>query len=99
MTKDETREAIKVMQAWVDGEGDVEFKAKFAPAVPWSSAKPSWNWYKNEYRIKPKPREWVLEPMKDISPTMTAYPLGVNGYVDTSAYRKDCIRVREITDE
>ena len=65
MNKQETLEAIKVMQAWCEGK-DVEVKHIFTSPVAWlflsREATPSWNWQDFEYRIKSQPMEiqvWV----------------------------------------
>jgi len=56
MTKDETREAIKVMQAYVDG-AEIEMKLSSG----WIQATtPFWDWSNTEWRIKKTPRTfWV----------------------------------------
>lgn len=63
MTKDETRYAIAVMQAYVDGK-EIEFRhlreGKFFELKDPSS--PSWDFHTFEYRIKPSPKViWVNE--------------------------------------
>jgi hypothetical protein len=60
MTRDETIEAIRVMQAYVDGK-EVEFKWG---SMDWNSTdKPEWNWSAYDYRIKPtaKLRPWTAD--------------------------------------
>jgi len=60
MTRDETIEAIRVMQAFVDGK-EVEFKWG---SMDWNSTdKPEWNWSAYDYRIKPtaKLRPWTAD--------------------------------------
>lgn len=57
MTRDETIEAIKVMQAYVDGE-----TVQFQRGDIWRSMGdwPAWNFETTKYRIKPPPAElWV----------------------------------------
>ena len=50
MTREQTIEAIRVMQAYVDGK-EVEFKWG---SMDWNSTdKPEWNWSAYDYRIKP----------------------------------------------
>ena len=58
MTKEETKEAIKVMKAYVDGE-DIEFGHRFCESWTGLTTLPiSWNWTDCRYRIvKPKPVE------------------------------------------
>ena len=63
MTKEQTKQAIKVMKAWVDGEN---IQARAIGEKEWdeydSGWNPNWNWLGREYRVKPKPMEiqvWV----------------------------------------
>ena len=72
MNREETIEAIKVMQAFVDGEviktsiNDVDYKS--------DGLLPVWNWYGHKYHVKPKPIVvWVAlsnngKPMRDHYP-------------------------------
>lgn len=60
MTREQTIEAIKVMQAYVDGE-KVEYQIRgghWVAAMP-----PNWNWPNTQYRIKPTPvlRSWTAD--------------------------------------
>lgn len=49
MDKEQTVEAIKVMQAYVDG-GDIEMSDKL---LVWQEVfEPFWNWFVADYRIK-----------------------------------------------
>ena len=60
MNREETKKAIEVMQAFVDG---VETEYHSIPdRVNWYlvGANPVWSWGADEYRIKPKPREFWL---------------------------------------
>ena len=60
MTREQTIEAIRVMQAFVDGK-EVEFKWG---SMDWNSTnKPEWNWSAYDYRIKPtaKLRPWTAD--------------------------------------
>ena len=56
MNREETKEAIKVMQHFVDG-GEVEFATPSDWAVIPS---PSWNWNGYNYRIKNTPKKVKL---------------------------------------
>jgi hypothetical protein len=68
MTREQTIEAIRVMQAFVDGKG-VEYEH---PNGIWMlTPTPCWNWSSGEYRIKPTP---VLRPW-----TPDEVPLGAWG--------------------
>jgi len=52
MTKEETIECIKIMQAYVDGENIEYWHSK---EIGWSDDDyPTWNWADFDYRIKPK---------------------------------------------
>ncbi len=60
MTREQTKEAILVMQAYVDGK-EVEFKWG---SMDWNSTdKPEWNWSAYDYRIKPTAtiRPWTAD--------------------------------------
>lgn len=71
MTKEETKEAIKVMQAFVDGK---EIECKRDGDTVWEGGMiyPGWHWDTRNYRIKPEPKyrpyksaEEVLEAIKE----------------------------------
>ena len=55
MTRDEAREAIKVLQHYADG-GDVEYRSSLADRW-WLASAPVFDFTKRQYRIKPKPAE------------------------------------------
>ena len=60
MTREQTIEAIRVMQAFADGN-EVEFKWM---SKDWNSTdKPEWNWSAYDYRIKPTAtlRPWTAD--------------------------------------
>ena len=65
MTKEQTIQAIKVMQGFVDGK-EVQYKLPDSKWPPTDN--PAWNWFSNEYRIKPTT---VLHPW-----TADEVPLG-----------------------
>lgn len=52
MTIEETKKAIEVMQAYVDGK-EIEVKS-FGSAPFKEIPNPVWDWYRNEYRVKPE---------------------------------------------
>jgi hypothetical protein len=88
MTKDETREAIKVMQAYVDGS-EIEIKGDYDGDDAWECGEePEWDFISNNYRIKPEPREWWIDRN-----TYQAY--ANREFVPGSAYN-DAIKVQEI---
>lgn len=82
MTREDTKKAIEVMQAWVDG-AEIEFFDSKWLAI----ADPVWNWDKGPYRVKPKPREFWIHVSDD----------GFNGMVmKDDPDCKQCIKVREV---
>lgn len=57
MNKEQTKEMIKVMQAYVDG-AEIEY---LGPHENWIHAdEPGWNFQRITYRIKPKPVEYYV---------------------------------------
>jgi hypothetical protein len=64
MNREETKEAIQVMQHYADG-GEVEFN-RHSEGGCWEPLPephtPSWDWPIVQYRIKPEPREWWIDP-------------------------------------
>lgn len=62
MTKEETAECIKVMQAFTNGEIIEEKRFSFDTTEWVESIDPSWQWYKFDYRIKPRTK---YRPFKD----------------------------------
>ncbi len=91
MNKQETAEAILVMQAWIDGE-EVEWTRRDEPVFPWKGSNGFlWDWNTNKYRIKPQPREWWLNLEPDVVP---------RGYRELSETPVDgFVHVREVLDE
>jgi hypothetical protein len=76
MNIEQTKEAIKVMQAFVDGK-EVE---ALSPNKKWGrTPAPRWDWDDTEYRIKPTP---VLRPW-----TADEVPLGAQ--VRSKSYHPD----------
>ena len=68
MTRDETRNAIRVMQAFVDGKEVQHLGKKWNPGEllkpDWCDThEPLWNWEHYDYRIKPtaKLRPWTAD--------------------------------------
>ena len=64
MTREQTKEAICVMQAYVDGE-EVQYSPKQGKgSYFWTTTdNPLWNWEHYDYRIKPTPvlRPWTSD--------------------------------------
>ena len=64
MNRDETKKAIEIMQAYVDG-AEVQFRSNQYvsedEAPSWAEcAHKYWAWGAMDYRIKPKPREFEI---------------------------------------
>jgi len=78
MNREETKELIKVMQAYVDGEV-VEFINQYCK---WQQIGDHHNWgSRTQYRIKPKPRIiWVYYPAKGDLAAYSSRPNG-SGYI------------------
>ena len=57
MNKEQTKECIRIMQAFVDGKA-VQYR--YSDAAEWFDANGlselSWNWIAYDYRIKPEPK-------------------------------------------
>ena len=94
---EEYQRRIKVMEAYENGERLVELKV-LKTKDRWSllvTSPPAWDWANNDYRIKPKPREFWLNVYKNrgfnTSSTSKeeADQLAIIG-------RIECIKVREI---
>ena len=61
MNREQTIEAIKVMQAFVDGK---EVECADVRNLQWgTTSNPAWKWYESTYRIKPtaKLRPWTAD--------------------------------------
>ena len=76
MTKEQTAECIKVMQAYVDGK-QIEYSAggKFEPIND-----PNWNWWENDYRIKQiEPKQGQRYTRKNSKGHLFEY-IGINSF-------------------
>ena len=63
MNREETAKAVEVMQAYVDG-AEIESRDRIIKADGWGQkSEPAWAWTHREYRIKPKPREFWVNPL------------------------------------
>ena len=62
MTREQTIEAIRVMQAYVDGK-DVDVRRLLDGSVWMPSGAPCWDWLNGNYRIKPAAtlRPWTAD--------------------------------------
>ena len=92
MNREQTKAAIEVMQAYVDG-AEIEFRYRADRTCPWLENQDcvSWNWKDKQYRVKPKPREiWVsVDSLADHTILAIHAETAVPGY----------IKFREVTDE
>ncbi len=88
MNKQETAEAIKVMQGWLDG-GNLQERPLGDMDAVWASygdnAQPVFMFDRYEYRIKPKPHQGYVR-LADL-------------HVETGSCEEHCIYVREIFNE
>jgi len=90
MNKQQTRDAIKVMQAYVDGE-EIEVRGSTVEWIAEDLGVIPWQWSTCEYRIKPKPREFWINPEADDSDAII--------YEAFNPDDADYIKVREVLDE
>lgn len=87
MNREETKQAIEVMQAYVDG-AEIEFQLSDESWCPAST--PNWDHDTTEYRIKPSPREfWIADVEDEFRKVLCS------GQIDLSADHQ-YIKVREV---
>ena len=86
MNIEETKQAIKVMQAFVDG-AEMECRESYLWVV---TRDPHWHWGVDEYRthIKPESREWWVN-VDAPKPT-------IHSYIERHCRDSSCIKVREV---
>ncbi len=92
MNRKDTENAITVMTAWLDG-AEIETRLdnadeRWRPCHP--NLGPFWTWHTYEYRVKPKPREFWLNPECGVINEAHEVPL--------SDVRESWIKVREVID-
>ena len=104
MNREKTAEAIFVMQAYNAGT-ECECRLKVSSTIKpgkWitmlSYEEPSWNFATTEYRIKPQPREFTLEPTKDAG-RYKAFELNTERAFQFADYMDGAIKVREVLDD
>lgn len=58
MNKAQTKHAVEVMQAYIDGK-PIEYQRIALSPEPWNAVtvEASWDWWKFNYRVKPEPVE------------------------------------------
>ena len=103
MNKEETQQAIRVMQAWVDGEEEVEFESRSGSWQPIGRVS-IWEFGTTKYRIKQKPREFWINIYPDPSAVgprraVLAHQSRQDANATAAPRRTDCIRVQEILGE
>lgn len=75
MNIEQTKEAIKVMQAFCDNN-EIHFSPKKAEYAVWLSIKdPGWDWDRMFYRVKPEPK---LRPWKPEEVPLGAWMRGID---------------------
>lgn len=91
MNTEETKHAIKVMQAWLDGH-TIEI-LMYLYGDPWwvETRTPEWNWTDCKYRIKPKAREFWL-----CNGIVFSSLKGATGYNDIQNGAFEVLHVREV---
>ena len=72
MTREETAERIKVLQAFVDGKAIEERRISFDHTEWVDNNNPEWRWDKFDYRIKPEFKDGDILYATD----------WINGYID-----------------
>ena len=89
MDKKETAEAIKVMQAYIDGEKIDHKRRSDSKWFPLENLRPLWNWRIQEYRLTPIPREfwinkhsWVATSVEDFTPEDMTHTIKVQEILD-----------------
>ena len=90
---------IEVMQAALDGE-EIQYNVggnDWHNTTGEDSKNLSWDWYKHDYRIKPKPREWFMNVM---NMSVAGCPNKERSYVEDGKHKGwETIKVREVLDE
>ena len=96
MNKAETAEAIKVMQAYVDG---AEIVLRDGNRLSELSS-PTWNWAVWDYQVKPKPRTiWVNEYPHPISSLKAHSSKEEADEMGDLPRRVSCTQFREVLDD
>lgn len=107
MNVEQTKAAIKVMQAYVEGE-PIEVRLRGERGREWwiSVVTPTWAWDEQEYRIKKEPREcYINEYIRS-----DGIPYGISyhsreeahhaaSYTDHPMMRSVAVKYREVLDE
>ena len=99
MNKEQTKEAIKVMQAYVDGK-EIQYRDI---SLNWVDCgdNPKWQWFLTDYRIKPEPIEFdvVLNKFNEVVYLINGSKIDRFGVQDLDAKSMRQIKVREVLDK
>ena len=61
MTREETKALLPVMQAWAEGKA-IQVRISCGRWEDYKGVDPGFNNNSWEWRLKPEPREWTIEP-------------------------------------
>ena len=82
MTREETKKCIEVMQAYVDGKTVGYMRNDGNGTLFFSESKsPAWNWFHENYIVKPQPMKVTEEEKEIISKTLIWVKSKVTGNV------------------
>lgn len=100
MNKEQTKAAIAVMQAYVDGKTierlHKDSKVWLTEAPAEAPERTAWDWNNHTYRIKQEPREWWINKYDDDT---DCFIYNTKERADRGAFagsNRECIHVREI---
>ena len=96
MNRERAKELLPIIEAFANGK---EIQVRMSMGQ-WDDLPDNPNWNAAEYRIKPKPREFVLEPFRPNAiaapDTMVAYPIDQGYGYKLNNYVEGVIKVREV---
>lgn len=70
MNREETKKAIAVMQAYVDGK---EIQVSIIPGYDFAACVPDWDWKRNLYRVSHEPETVPFETIEEIADAMNKH--------------------------
>ena len=94
MNREDTKKAIEVMQAYVDGAEIAVRYFGFCNDAP--DAEPLFNWDAAEYRIKPKPREFWINLYRNDGHSFMVHTSEEEAKRRADTDLKKTIKVREV---
>lgn len=82
MNREDTKKAVAVMQAWLDG-AEIQYRDRLYQEREFKgvAGTPLWSWSNNEYRIKPSPREFWVNTEEWILNEKHESPLDMTGWI------------------